>query len=149
MLTKKVVTPQAKKACSNAIQLHGISERRACLLVGVNRATVRYKERRIEDGKLSDSIRAIAIEKKRFGYRRIHMVLKKKGFKVNHKKVYRIYQKLGLKVLKRGGRKRAFGIRAVITKTTRVNHKWSLDFVSDALVTGSSIKKNSVANSSR
>lgn len=135
-----MVTPQAKRSCSKAIKEHGISERRACQLVGVNRSTVRYKGQRVDDCKLSESIRKIALEKKRFGYRRIHMLLKREGLKINHKKVFRLYQKLGLKVLKRGGRKRALGIRAPTLKAQRMNQRWSLDFVSDALATGRRIR---------
>jgi len=134
------VTPEAKKACSKAIQEHGISERRACKLAGVNRSTVRYKVLEDTDKELQKSIKEIALEKRRFGYRRIHMVLKRKGEKVNHKKVFRIYQQLGLKVLKRGSRKRALGIRLTKAKIEKINQRWSLDFVSDALVTGRKIR---------
>lgn len=141
-----MVTPQAKKACSHAIKEHGISERRACQLVGVDRATVRYKNRRKDEGVLKEKIRHIALEKRRFGYRRIHMLLKRSGEHVNHKKVFRIYQSLGLKVMKRGGRKRALGTRPITLKPLRSLHRWSLDFVSDALANGRKIRMLTVVD---
>lgn len=126
---------------------HGISERRACQLVGVDRSTVRYKNRRADESLLKEKIRRIALEKRRFGYRRIHMLLKRSGEHINHKKVFRIYQSLGLKVVKRGGRKRAIGARRPITlKPLRSLHRWSLDFVSDALANGRKIRMLTVVD---
>lgn len=141
-----MVTPQAKKACSHAIMEHGISERKACQLVGVNRSTVRYKVQKHDDSELNEKIRKIAYERKRFGYRRIHMLLKREGLKINHKKVYRLYRNMGLKVMKRGGRKRALGIRAITSKPSRINQRWSIDFVSDALATGRRIRMMTVVD---
>lgn len=135
-----MVTPQAKRTCCYVIMQHGVSERRACWLAGVNRSTKRYKARRVDDGKLNEKIQKIAFKKRRYGYRRIHQELKKAGVSVNHKKVFRLYQKLGLKVRKRGGRKRAVGIRIATAKPCRMNEKWSLDFVSDALAGGRKIR---------
>lgn len=130
-----MVTPEGKKACSKAIQNHGISKRRACELAGTNRSTVRYKALGDKDQYVESCIREIALKKRRFGYLRIHMVLRRNGEKINHKKVFRIYQKMGLKVSKRGGRKRTLGIRLLPIKRERINQRWSLDFVSHTLVT--------------
>ena len=136
-----MVTPQAKKASSQwLMENHKLSERRACKLVGVFRATVRYRSQKPDESALVEKIKRIAYEKKRFGYRRIHMMLKREKLIVNHKKVYRIYKACGLKVLKRGGRKRSLGIRGTAFKATRVNQKWSLDFVHDILVDGRKIR---------
>jgi len=123
---------------------HGISERRACQLVGMYRSTVRYKIRRPDDTELSEKIKKIAFEKKRYGYRRIYILLRREGLKTNHKRVFRLYRILGLKVLKRGSRKRALGIRAVIGKPERMNQRWSLDFVSDALADGRKVRMMTV-----
>jgi putative transposase len=116
-----VVTPEAKKACLEVlIKEHKRSERRACNLLGAHRSMVRYSSIRKQEDLFRERIKKIAYEKRRFGYRRIHMILKRGGEKINHKKVYRIYKKLGLKVLKRGGRKRALGIRQIdLTLTFR------------------------------
>jgi putative transposase len=136
-----VVAPQAKKACSQyLVEEHKISERRACQLVGAYRALVRYRSRKSDDTKLVERIKAIAFEKRRYGYRRIHTMLKREGIAVNHKKVYRLYSACGLKVRKRAGRKRALGLRGSHLKATRPNQKWSLDFVHDALANGRKIR---------
>ena len=119
---------------------HGISERKAYQLVGMYRSTIRYKIRRHENIELNEQIKKIAFEKKRYGYRRIHILLKREGVKINHKKVFRLYRILGLKVLKRGNRKRALGVRMVARKAERMNQRWSLDFVSDAIADGRKIR---------
>ena len=135
-----MVTPQAKKACSKwIIEKHHLSQRRACQLVGIHRSTVRYQSKKGDEIWLIEKIKAIAYEKKRFSYRRIHMVLKREKIVVNHKKVYRIYKSCGLKVLKRRGRKKAVGIRGLAFRATKPNQKWSLDFVHDALADGRKI----------
>ena len=103
-----MVTPRVQRACCIAVvENHGYSERRACQLVGANRASVRYMSQKSDEGLLREKITAIAHEKRRYGYRRIHMLLKRDGIEINDKKLFRIYKQLGLKVLKRGGRKRA------------------------------------------
>lgn len=136
-----MVTPQAQKACCEAVaQSHGYSERRACQLVGANRASIRYFSKRLPELLLKKKITDIAYAKRRYGYRRIHMLLKRDGMKINHKKVFRIYKQLGLKVLKRGGRKRALGQRIVPMPLTRINQEWSLDFVHDVLTDGRKIR---------
>lgn len=136
-----MVTPQAKKSCLKwIIDKYFLSERRACKLVGIHRATVRYKTKKADETWLIEKIKTIAYEKRRFGYRRIHIMLKRENIVINHKKVFRIYKKLGLKVLKRSGRKKALGTRGNFLKAKYKNHKWSLDFVHDALVDGRKIR---------
>ena len=136
-----MVTPQAKKACAQAVvKEHSFSERRACALVGTYRSLLRYSSKKPEERAIVNQIKEIAYEKKRFGYRRIHIMLKRLGMKINHKKVYRIYKNCGLKVLKRGGRKKALGTRKIELFVTRPNEKWALDFVCDALADGRRIR---------
>ena len=136
-----MVTPEAKRACSAVlIKEHKRSERKACNLLGAHRSVVRYSCVRNGIEQLQGKIKKIAYEKRRFGYRRIHMILKRDGEKINHKKVYRIYKQLGLKVLKRGGRKRALGIRQTESPITGPNQRWALDFVQDALWNGRKIR---------
>ena len=135
------MTPQAQRTCCEAVVAsHGYSERRACELVGAVRASIRYVSRKPEEGLLKERITSLAHEKRRYGYRRIHMLLKREGMCINHKKLFRIYKQLGLKVLKRGGRKRALGSRVVPMPLTKPNQEWSLDFVHDVLVTGRRIR---------
>lgn len=136
-----MVTSQARKACCKAVvKVHGYSERKACQLVGMNRTTIRYSSTKPDELLLRGRITSIAHEKRRYGYRRIHMVLKREGTTVNHKKLFRIYRELGLKVLKRGGRKKALGQRITRVPMTRINQEWSLDFVHDALSDGRRIR---------
>lgn len=142
-----MVTPQAKRACCQAmVEDHGRSERRACQLVGANRASMRYESNKSEEGLLKERITSIAHEKRRYGYRRIHVLLKREGIKINHKKLFRIYKQLGLKVLKRGGRKRAMGTRVVAMALTKKNQEWSLDFVHDVLESGRRIRMLTVVD---
>ena len=117
------------------------SERKVCKLVGLQRNVARYvPKRRENEERLRGKIKKIALERRRFGYRRIHLLLKREGEQVNHKLVWRIYKEEGLRVVKRGGRKRAIGSRFVKEKVERPNQRWSLDFVSDALSDGRRIR---------
>lgn len=78
-------------------------------------------------------MRAIAQERRRFGYRRPHVLLKREDYLINHKKLFRLYREEKLAVHRRGGRKRAIGTRALMTVPMVPNDRWSLDFVSDQL----------------
>ena len=82
----------------------GMSERRACKAIGCCRMTVRYKATRAEDAGLRQRMKAIAQERRRFGYRRLHVLLKWEGYLVNHKKLFRLYREEKLAVRRRGGR---------------------------------------------
>lgn len=136
-----MVTPQAKRACSDVLVYeHNGSQRRAYSLMGANRSTVRYSLQKQDESELKEEIKEIAYEKRRFGYRRIQMLLMRRGKTVNHKRVYRLYRSMGLKVLKRGGRKRALGLRKPESVVTRPNQRWALDFVQDALWDGRRIR---------
>lgn len=136
-----MVTPLAQRTCCEAVVInHSYSQRRACQLVGAERTTIRYVSRKPEEGLLKERITMLAHEKRRYGYRRIHILLKRDGIQINHKKVFRIYKQLGLKVLKRGGRKRALGQRVVPIPLVRMNQEWSLDFVHDALASGRRVR---------
>jgi putative transposase len=113
-----------------------MSERRACRVIGCERMTVRYRSRRLDDTKLRERLRALAHERRRFGYRRLLIFLRREGFVVNHKRLFRIYSEERLMVRKRGGRKRALGTRAPMPIPAAPNDLWSLDFVSDQFVCG-------------
>jgi putative transposase len=81
-------------------------------------------------------LRELSGERRRFGYRRLHILLEREGWEVNWKKLYRIYREERLTVRKRGGRKRALGTRAPMAIPQGPNPRWSLDFVTDSLVRG-------------
>jgi putative transposase len=119
-----------------AIEDKGYSQRRACGLVGIDPRVFRYRSSRQDDADLRMRLRELAAERRRFGYRRLHLLLKREGFQVNWKKLYRLYREERLTVRKRGGRKRALGTRAPMTIPQDANQRWSLDFVSDTLTDG-------------
>jgi putative transposase len=114
----------------------GMSERRACRVIGVDRASVRYRSRRPGDEGLRSRLRSLAQERRRFGYRRLHVLLRREGHAVNRKRIWRLYREEGLAVRRRRGRKRALGSRAPLGLPAAANERWSLDFVHDQLVDG-------------
>jgi putative transposase len=97
---------------------------------------VRYLSRRPDDHQLRDRLKALGYERKRFGYRRLHILLEREGFHLNHKKLRRLYREEGLQVRKRGGRKRALGSRSPMILPSGPGERWSLDFVSDSFMDG-------------
>jgi putative transposase len=129
--------PAAKrKAVAHLVDTHKMSERRACKAIGSCRMTIRYAPTRPDDGRLRARMKAIAVERRRFGYRRLHVLRKREGFVVNHKKLFRLYREEKLSVRRRGGRKRAIGSRTPMLIPATPNTRWSLDFVSDQLTDG-------------
>jgi putative transposase len=132
-----MVTPDAKrKAVVHACEAHGVSQRRACEALNIDRSTVRYACTRPDDAPLRAAMKAVASERRRFGYRRIHIMLDRQGIVMNQKKLRRLYREEKLQVRRRGGRKRALGTRRPMLVPDRVNARWSLDFVSDAFTDG-------------
>jgi len=117
-------------------RVHGLSQRRACGLIGMDVSSYRYRPRRSDDSALRERLRALAGLRRRFGYRRLGWLLEREGAKVNLKKVYRLYREEGLAVKRRRGRRRAIGARAPIVVPQELNQRWSLDFVSDQLANG-------------
>jgi len=129
------------------IELHHLSERRACRLVGLSRDS--YRNPPVVDEatqRLRAKIVAIAQVRRRFGYRRIHDLLRPEFPGVNHKRVYRLYSQEQLAVRKRKKMRRAASERVPLTVATRVNEVWSMDFVSDSLANGRRIKSLTVAD---
>ena len=119
-----------------AIEEKGYSQRRACGLVGMEPKTYRYASLRPDDAGTRARLRALANERRRFGYRRLHILLRREGVALNHKKLFRLYREERLTVRRRGGRKRALGTRAPMAIPQGPNQRWSLDFVSDVLADG-------------
>lgn len=132
-----MVTPDAKReAVAHVVAVHGISQRRACEVLAVDRSSIRYRSVRPDDAAERAAMKAIAAERRRFGYRRIHIMLDRQGIVMNLKKLRRLYGEERLQVRKRGGRKRALGTRRPMVMPQAANERWSLDFVSDALTDG-------------
>ena len=129
-----------RRAVEEARQRFDISERRACSIFGVDRTSVRYAPRRSDDGDLRSRLREIAAERRRFGYRRLGIMLAREGLVMNHKKLLRLYREENLRVRRRRGRKRAMGTRAPMALPQGPNQRWRLDFVSDTLISGRRIR---------
>ncbi len=119
-----------------AIDEKGYSQRRACALIGMEPKTYRYVSSRGDDAALRQRLRDLAGLRRRFGYRRLLILLRREGQEINHKKLFRLYREERLSVRRRGGRKRALGTRAPMTLPQAPNQRWSLDFVSDVLADG-------------
>jgi putative transposase len=119
-----------------AIKEKSTSQRRACGLIGLDPKTYRYASRRSDDVEIRDRLKTLAGERRRFGYRRLHILLRREGIALNHKKLFRLYREERLTVRRRGGRKRALGTRAPMTVPQGPNQRWSLDFVADQLIDG-------------
>lgn len=122
------------------IKDYKLSQRHAFKLVDLHRSVGRSVTKRVDDKEEREKIKSIALERPRFGYRRIHVIMRKTGFKINHKRLFRLYRELGLKVRKRGSRRRAIGIRLKKERATEINQVWSLDFMSDRLADGRKIR---------
>lgn len=118
-----------------------ISIRRACLLVGLSRTVLNYKPK---NQPVNEHIQArlmtLAAERRRFGYRRLHALVRREGIVANHKRIYRLYTEAGLAVKRRKKRHGVAVERQALTLPSGPNQVWSMDFVSDALANGRRIK---------
>ncbi|WP_294204094.1 IS3 family transposase [uncultured Sphingomonas sp.] len=136
---KKVVIAAAQREAVTHLQAaFGMSERRACRVISADRKSMRYRSCRTDDGDLWSRLCELAQQRRRFGYRRLHILLRRDGITINRKKTQRLYREEGLTVRRRKGRRRAVGARAPAPVPVSVlpNQRWSLDFVHDQLVTG-------------
>jgi putative transposase len=132
-----MVTPAVRRlAVSHAVETFSVSQRRACTTLEADRSSMRYRQRRSDDAALRARLRELAAVRRRFGYRRLHVLLKREGLVVNHKKLRRLYGEERLQVRRRGGRKRALGTRSPMAIPQGSNQRWSLDFLSDTLTDG-------------
>jgi putative transposase len=114
----------------------GLSERRACLLVDISSSVLRYQPKPNDDDVVRKRLRELAEQRKRFGSPRLHILLKREGLVINHKRTERLYREEGLVLRKKRRRKGAAGARVVIPFPQRTNERWSMDFVTDSIVTG-------------
>ncbi len=118
---------------------HGLSERTACKLLGVERSSYRYEPRPDRNAELRAELIKLARQKPRYGYRRLHVLLERGGHEVNVKRVYRLYVEQGLSV-RRKKRKRLVRERAAEPRLTGPNQEWAMDFVTDGLATGRMVR---------
>jgi transposase InsO family protein len=132
-----MVGPAAKRdAVTHLKATMGLSERRACSIVNADRTMIRYRSRRPADTELRGRLRELANERRRFGYRRLFILLRREGEPSGINRIYRLYREEGLMVRKRRTRRRAVGTRAPILVEARPNARWSLDFVHDQFACG-------------
>lgn len=144
-----MVTPAAKrKAVARLKEGFGMSERRACKAIGCCRMTVRYETSRPDDREVRERMKAIAQERRRFGYRRLLVMLRREGLVVNQKKLFRLYREEKLAVRRRGGRKRAMGTRAPMLVPLRPDERWSLDSYRTSSPTGAASASSTTARES-
>ncbi|WP_128932010.1 IS3 family transposase [Bradyrhizobium zhanjiangense] len=137
LLFKKMVGPAAKRAAVAHLQaVMSLSERRACSIVGADRKMIRYRFSRPPNAVLRGRLRDLANERRRFGYRRLFVLLRREGEPSGINRIYRLYREEGLTVRKRRARRKAVGTRAPILVEARPNARWSLDFVHDQFANG-------------
>ena len=118
-----------------------VSVRRACRALPVNRATYHYRSRRAGQAQLTERIKEIAATRVRYGYRRIHVLLRRDGWQVNPKRVYRLYRALGLQLRNKTPKRRVKAkLREGRQSATRSNETWAMDFVHDQLATGRKLR---------
>jgi putative transposase len=131
------VRPAGKRAViTHLVQAHGLSERRACRLAGLNLSTWQYRARRPQPSALRERLKELAGQRRRFGYRRLHALLRREGWRVNHKAVHRIYVEEGLQVRQRKRKRLARALRRPMLVPQAPNQRWSMDFQHDLLATG-------------
>ena len=132
-----MVRPAAKReAVAHLRNVLQMSERRACNLVAADRKMIRYRSRRPPDVELRARLRDLANQRRRFGYRRLFILLREQGEPSGVNRIYRLYREEGLTVRKRKARRRAVETRTPILVEVRVNARWSLDFVHDQFALG-------------
>jgi putative transposase len=138
-----VVGPQAEREAVRVVCEQGeLSERRACGLIGMNRASWRYREKERNETALCNRLRELAGERPRFGYRRLYRMLRREKengrakWVVNHKRVYRLYRAEGLAMRQRKGKRFRAEARVPLVLPTRTNQMWTMDFTRDSLGNG-------------
>jgi putative transposase len=118
-----------------------VSIRRACRALPVDRSTYHYRSRRAGQAQLSERIREIAATRVRYGYRRIHVLLRREGWRVNPKRVYRLYREMGLQLRNKTPKRRVKAkLREDRQSATQPNEAWAMDFVHDQLATGRKLR---------
>jgi len=132
-----VVSPQAKREAVTVLMTErhfGVT--RACGLVGISRSLYGYRSLRPDCMPLRERIGEIAAVKRRYGYRRVYLRLRREGWDVNRKRVYRLYREAGLAVRRRKRKRIGPVERKPLPKPIEANLSWSMDFVSDSLADG-------------
>jgi putative transposase len=136
-----MVTPAARRTVAADLRTqHGLSQRRACRLLQFARSTARYQSRRLEPAELCHRLRALAVARPRFGYRRLGILLQREFGVLNHKRVYRLYCAEGLTVRQRQRKRVTRSSQPHLPIPTRAGQHWAMDFTHDTLASGRSFR---------
>ena len=135
-----MTTTQRRQVVTHLLAAFPTSARRACRLVRLSRSRWQYRSQRRDDASLRARLRDLAALRPRWGYQQLHVLLRREGLKVNHKKVLRLYREEGLAVSRRRRKKHVAIARVPLPKPTARTERWSMDFVSDALADGRSFR---------
>jgi putative transposase len=131
------VKPAQKRAVVRYFRVgFRVSERRACRVAGIPRSSCRYRSVAVDQTALRLRLRDLAATRVRYGYRRLYILLRREGWRVNHKRVYRLYREDGLGIRVKRRKTLASVPRVVPPPATQPLERWSLDFLSDSLVDG-------------
>ena len=135
------MSPQARREAVGLLTAErGLGVTRACGLLGISRSLYGYQSCRSPALELRSRIAELAAMKRRYGYRRIHVLLRREGWSVNHKRTYRLYREQGLMVRKRKRKRIALAERLVRAAPTAPNQSWSMDYVADSLIDGRKLR---------
>jgi len=136
-----VVSPQARREAVGILTAErGLGVTRACGLVGISRSLYSYASCRSPALELRNRIAELAAMKRRYGYRRIHVLLCREGWSVNPKRTYRLYREQGLMVRKRKRKRIGLAERLVTPAPQAPNQSWSMDYVADGLIDGRKLR---------
>jgi putative transposase len=129
------------------IERFGLSVRKACRLIGLSRTSFCYKPvTKLDEEVIRKRLRKLAETRRRFGCTRLHVMLRREGFMINHKRTERIYRQEGLILRIRRRKKMSSLLRMEVPKPSYPNHIWSMDFMRDSLANGRTIKVLSVVD---
>lgn len=134
--------PSRRRTVVGDLQIaYDVSERRACRAMGFHRSSQRYRSQRDPQTVLRMRLKELAAARVRYGYRRLHVLLRREGFSVNAKRIYRLYREEGLSIRPRTPRRRrACRYRQGRESVAGINDVWAMDFMSDALFDGRSFR---------
>jgi putative transposase len=136
-VAKKAVKPAQKQVLVEFLIVgYKLAKRRACELIGLNPSSYHYQSQAKDQTALKMKLRDLAAARVRNGYRRLHVLLQREGWQINHKRVFRIYRQEGLSLRNKKAKKRISASRMVGRATTAPNRWWSMDFMTDRLVVG-------------
>ena len=138
---------QCRLVLAWAQQAYGLAERRTCRTLGISRSSIRYRSRKPDRQPLRTRLREMAAIRVSYGYKRLHVLLRREGWRVNHKLVHRLYLEEGLALKRKKLKRRKSAVpRAVRPVTTAADQRWAMDFIHDVLADGRTIRILSVVD---